>query len=55
MRWLHVGVGGLLLAVATSAPAEPVSLVFVGDLMLDDGPGRQMQHGSQCPECWFAE
>ena len=44
MRWLRASVCGLLLA-ATVASAEPVSLVFVGDLMLADGPGRTIAAG----------
>ncbi|NGZ27771.1 MAG: CapA family protein [Magnetococcales bacterium] len=39
-RWL---VGGLFSVSA--AWAEPVSLVFVGDVMLDQGPGRVVEQG----------
>jgi poly-gamma-glutamate synthesis protein (capsule biosynthesis protein) len=34
-----------LLFIADSAQAGPVRLIFVGDLMLDDGPGRVIQSG----------
>ncbi len=34
-----------LLVVATLAQAEPVRLTFVGDVMLDDGPGRVIAEG----------
>ena len=34
-----------LLLAATAARAEPVNLVFVGDIMLDDGPGRVIAAG----------
>lgn len=34
-----------LLVVATLARAEPVRLIFVGDVMLDDGPGRVIADG----------
>jgi poly-gamma-glutamate synthesis protein (capsule biosynthesis protein) len=35
----------LLLLCALAARAEPVKLVFVGDIMLDDGPGRVVASG----------
>jgi len=35
----------VLLFLAGSALAEPVRLVFVGDIMLDDGPGRVIASG----------
>jgi poly-gamma-glutamate synthesis protein (capsule biosynthesis protein) len=35
----------LLLLYALAARAEPVKLVFVGDIMLDDGPGRVVASG----------
>ena len=34
-----------LLVAPTMASAEPVRLVFVGDIMLDDGPGRLIARG----------
>ena len=46
MKWLRASVCGLLLGAATIASAERVSLVFVGDLMLDDGPGRTIAAGA---------
>ena len=33
------------LVVATPAAADPVRLLFVGDVMLDDGPGRLISRG----------
>ncbi len=46
MNLFKVGrVLAVLLLVSTSAHAEPVNLVFVGDIMLDDGPGRVIQSG----------
>jgi poly-gamma-glutamate capsule biosynthesis protein CapA/YwtB (metallophosphatase superfamily) len=45
MRRLLASACGLILGMATAALAEPVSLVFVGDLMLDDGPGRTIAAG----------
>ncbi|MCB1943547.1 MAG: CapA family protein, partial [Candidatus Accumulibacter sp.] len=40
---------GLLLALtltpAGPLAADPVRLVFVGDIMLDDGPGRLIRRG----------
>lgn len=35
----------LLLLAALAARAEPLRLVFVGDIMLDDGPGRVVAEG----------
>ena len=35
----------LLISTACLARAEPVKLVFVGDIMLDDGPGRVIASG----------
>ena len=45
MRRLRTSACGVLLWVATAASAEPVSLVFVGDVMLDAGPGRTIAAG----------
>lgn len=33
------------LALAVNAQAEPVNLIFAGDIMLDDGPGRLIGQG----------
>jgi poly-gamma-glutamate synthesis protein (capsule biosynthesis protein) len=41
MRFLAI----LLMSLAALAQAEPVRLVFVGDVMLDDGPGRVVAAG----------
>lgn len=35
----------LALALAVNAQAEPVNLIFAGDIMLDDGPGRLIGQG----------
>lgn len=40
MRWLAV-----LLLLSALARAEPVRLIFAGDLMLDDGPGKFIAAG----------
>ena len=37
--------GFLMLFVLATARAEPVRLVFVGDIMLDDGPGQVIAEG----------
>ncbi len=37
--------GFLMLCVLATARAEPVRLVFVGDIMLDDGPGQVIAEG----------
>lgn len=44
-RWRNVliFVGGVLLG--QPVVADPVNLVFVGDIMLDDGPGRLIEKG----------
>lgn len=34
-----------LIALAPAAPAESLSLIFAGDVMLDDGPGRVVADG----------
>jgi poly-gamma-glutamate synthesis protein (capsule biosynthesis protein) len=34
-----------LICLQTPANAEPLRLIFVGDIMLDDGPGRVIQSG----------
>lgn len=44
---------GLALLLTMPAQAEPVRLVFVGDVMLDDGPGRTIQAGGD-PLAHFA-
>ncbi len=36
--------GALGLALAGAPAADPVRLLFVGDIMLDDGPGRLIEH-----------
>ncbi|WP_291995193.1 CapA family protein [Candidatus Accumulibacter sp. ACC003] len=41
-RWLVVALG---LALAIPAGADPLRLLFVGDVMLDDGPGRLIGRG----------
>ncbi|BCB25458.1 hypothetical protein SKTS_03440 [Sulfurimicrobium lacus] len=41
---LRLALVGLLLA-ATPVLADPVRLIFVGDIMLDDGPGKVIQSG----------
>ena len=43
-----------LLALASPLRAEPVTLIFVGDIMLDDGPGRLIAAGGD-PLAPFAE
>lgn len=35
----------VLVALAPAAPAESLSLIFAGDVMLDDGPGRVVADG----------
>ncbi len=46
MRALRAALLGVALGcVAAAAGAEPVRLVFVGDVMLDDGPGRTVRAG----------
>lgn len=54
MRVLLVLVVAAWTAVASAAPgaAAPVSLVFVGDLMLDDGPGRTIEAGGDPLAAW---
>jgi Putative enzyme of poly-gamma-glutamate biosynthesis (capsule formation) len=42
-----------VLLLGQAAQAEPVRLVFVGDVMLDDGPGRTIQAGGD-PLAHFA-
>ena len=37
--------GALCLALAGAPAADPLRLLFVGDIMLDDGPGRLIEHG----------
>ncbi|MDP2879744.1 MAG: CapA family protein, partial [Sulfuricella sp.] len=34
-----------LLLIAVAVQADPVRLIFAGDIMLDDGPGRVIQSG----------
>ena len=36
----HLLLAAIGLALSLAAPAEPLRLVFVGDIMLDDGPGK---------------
>ncbi len=44
---------GLALLLGQAVQAEPVRLVFVGDVMLDDGPGKTIQ-GGRDPLAHFA-
>ena len=44
----------LALALAGSVQAEPINLIFAGDIMLDDGPGRLIAQGGD-PLAPFAE
>lgn len=41
----HWSTAGLLLLLAGPLLAEPVTLIFAGDIMLDDGPGRLIEQG----------
>lgn len=41
-RWLFVSILGLAF---TAANADPVRLTFVGDILLDDGPGKVIRAG----------
>ncbi|MBZ0106955.1 MAG: CapA family protein [Sulfuricella denitrificans] len=43
-RWCQHALTAFLL-MAGQAMADPVRLIFVGDIMLDDGPGRTIQSG----------
>jgi poly-gamma-glutamate capsule biosynthesis protein CapA/YwtB (metallophosphatase superfamily) len=43
-QWLLLATA-LGLALAAHALADPVRLIFVGDIMLDDGPGRLISRG----------
>jgi poly-gamma-glutamate synthesis protein (capsule biosynthesis protein) len=48
MKWKrqrHLLAAALGLVLAAPVPADPVRLVFVGDIMLDDGPGRLISRG----------
>ena len=46
MRVVTVFIAALLAAVvAAPANAEPVHLLFAGDIMLDDGPGKTIAAG----------
>ena len=42
LRWLATALGVVL---AGSAGGDPIRLIFVGDIMLDDGPGRLVSRG----------
>jgi len=53
MKTLKSCLLGLALLLGLPAQAEPVRLVFVGDVMLDDGPGRTIQAGGD-PLAHFA-
>jgi hypothetical protein len=44
-RWLRSLLTALGVAIAGAALADPVRLIFVGDIMLDDGPGRLISRG----------
>jgi poly-gamma-glutamate capsule biosynthesis protein CapA/YwtB (metallophosphatase superfamily) len=44
-RWLRSLLTALGVAIAGAALADPVRLLFVGDIMLDDGPGRLVSRG----------
>ncbi|MGE5468557.1 MAG: CapA family protein [Ignavibacteria bacterium] len=45
VRRAALALGAGLLLAAAAARAEPLRLVFAGDLMLDDGPGRTVAAG----------
>lgn len=45
LRLLVVLLGALGALLAGSVRAEPVRLIFVGDIMLDEGPGRLIRRG----------
>jgi poly-gamma-glutamate synthesis protein (capsule biosynthesis protein) len=45
---------GFCLALAASLHAEPITLIFAGDIMLDDGPGKTIASGGD-PLAPFAD
>lgn len=45
MRQRPWAVAALLLGLATPLAAAPLTLIFAGDIMLDDGPGRLIAQG----------
>lgn len=53
MRAFKAYLLGLALLLGQAAQAEPVRLVFVGDVMLDDGPGKTIAAGGD-PLAHFA-
>ncbi|KAB2923592.1 MAG: CapA family protein [Dechloromonas sp.] len=45
MNWKPWATAAVLLSLAGAPAAAPVTLIFAGDVMLDDGPGRLIKRG----------